>query len=502
MTYDTIVQPGDGEVAVARKEVAAGNTVRAGRMQSAARLFLVYASYWYLLGPAFGVALQLYVNYRFGLVQVIGGATFPDIICIFSCIVLAGYIAVASFASLQSHRVGIAWGAAACGVLSVLGMQAPALPGWLAGLLPIASMMLFSSFFMSHLLLWFEVFSCHENMLTLIYILVLSSLANFLCWFLIGLEGSRLLCALVGAVVLGSAMLHKSFRSTTELDSPQTDVQAEPHGHAWLPGGSGVLVATFFFGLGFLYTTSFMSLEDFHNSHDWSTTLYALGLCAAVLVFSRQIRISTLYYLATMLTIAGSMLALFDNPLGLPSGMLSEVGLFTYLVFVLVLYCAISHERNSKSPQASCLLIIALYLGLFAGRQLFATVDALIDADTKLFLHALIAVFIVMLLVVCTMIGLRTVSRIVSSELSSPGFAHITAYESSAFSARIAAIYRLSERECEVLCLMLENKSATEIAEAMVIAHGTAKAHINNIYKKLDIHTREELFAMIPGRLE
>lgn len=465
------------------------------RMRSLARSALVYASYWYLLGPAFGVSLQLYVNYRFGLVKVLGSATFPDVICIVSCLVLAAYMTASFFVSLRAQRSAIALVAAVSGVLSVFAMEVPYLFGIPTGVWALVGIVLFSFFLMSHVLLWFEVFVCHDNMLNLIYVLLLSALACALCWFFIGLEGPRLIGVLVLAVILGAAVLLKSFRSTSELNSPQIVGSDRLRLQEW-----GLLIVTFFFGVGFMYTTSFMSLEDFHNSFDWTIPIYAVVLCAVVLTFSRRVRVSTLYYVAIPITIAGILLTLFDNPTSLSPTILNEVGFFTYLVFILVLFCALGHERNSESSRTSCLLTIGFYLGLFAGRQLFAVVDMFVDADTKVFVHALLAVCILVALVVCTMIGLRIVSGIVSNELSRAQFTHITSFESSEASARIAAIYKLSEREQEVLCLVLENKSATEIADAMVIAHGTAKAHINNIYKKLDIHTREELFAMIPGR--
>lgn len=466
------------------------------RRRSFTKSFLVYASYWYMIGPAFGLALQLYINYRFGLVNLLGSATYPDVICIFSCIVLVGYFVATFFVKLRRRRKVLALGAALCGVLAMVGMELPHTLGISSDIWAPISMFLFSLFLMTHLLLWIKVFACHDNMLNLIYILLLTALASFICWFLLGLTGPRLLCALAGTTILACATLLKSLRGTSELNSPQADKRTPARPLV------GILVVTFFFGLGFMYTTSFMSLEDFHNIFDWTIALYALALCAAVLMFSRQIRISTLYYLAAPITIAGILLTLFSNPLIVSPSILSNIGFFTYLVFVLVLYCAISREHNSEPIRASCLLIIMLYLGIFAGRYLFLIVDSFIHTNTSSYLHTLIAVLIVVLLVVCTMIGLRIIEKIVSSELPRPQFAHITSYKSSEFSMRIAALYKLSDREQEVLRCMLENKTATEIARDMYIAHGTAKAHINNIYKKLDIHTREELFAMIPGGLK
>ena len=298
-------------------------------------------------------------------------------------------------------------------------------------------------------------------------------------------------------IVFGAFMLFKGFKSTRELNSPQTEMRGLTRPLVWL------LVVTFVFGLGYMYTTSVMSLEDFHNVFDWTNIVYGLALCAIVFVFSKKIRISMLFYLAAPITIAGILLTLFRNPFPLSPSILSNVGFFTYLVFVLVLYCAISREHNSEPLRASCLLTLSLYAGLLAGRQLFAVMDAFlgsdVDAEAAHAFHAPLEISIVVLLVVCTMIGMRIIDAIVSHELSRPQLAHITAYEASEASAHIAVIYRLSDREREVLSLLLENKSATEVADIMVIAHGTAKSHISNIYKKLGIHTREELFAMVPS---
>lgn len=462
-----------------------------------AKTFLVYASYWYLAGPAFGVSLQLYINYRFGLVKLLGDATYPDIICVSSCIVLMSYIAATFVRRTGRRRNAVAVAATVCGMLAMLGMELPGMLGVTQNLLRLGAALLFSIYFMSHLLMWFEVFACHDSMLVLVYVLVLSSLAGCLCWFLIGLSGPRLVCAQGLVVLFGALMLFKSFRSTSELNSPQSAMRGLTRPLVWL------LAVTFVFGLGYMYTTSVMSLENFHNVFDWTNIVYGLVVCAVVLVFSRRIRISMLFYLAAPITIAGILLTLFRNPFSLSPSILSNVGFFTYLVFVLVLYCAISREHNTEPLRASCLLTLSLYAGLLAGRQLFSAMDGLLgsnaDADVASVFHAPLEVGIVVLLVVCTMIGMRIIDEIVSNELSRPQLAHITTYEVSEASAHIAAIYRLSERECEVLSLLLENKSATEVADAMVIAHGTAKAHISNIYKKLGIHTREELFAMVPG---
>jgi LuxR family maltose regulon positive regulatory protein len=53
----------------------------------------------------------------------------------------------------------------------------------------------------------------------------------------------------------------------------------------------------------------------------------------------------------------------------------------------------------------------------------------------------------------------------------------------------------LSERELEVLSLIAAGLSNREIADRLVIAVGTVKRHINNVYGKLDVHSRTQAVA-------
>jgi LuxR family maltose regulon positive regulatory protein len=55
----------------------------------------------------------------------------------------------------------------------------------------------------------------------------------------------------------------------------------------------------------------------------------------------------------------------------------------------------------------------------------------------------------------------------------------------------------LSERELEVLGLIAAGLSNREIADRLVIAAGTVKRHINNIYGKLDVHSRTQAVARV-----
>lgn len=55
--------------------------------------------------------------------------------------------------------------------------------------------------------------------------------------------------------------------------------------------------------------------------------------------------------------------------------------------------------------------------------------------------------------------------------------------------------HNLTERECEILKLLLSGKSQQEICDEMLIALGTVKTHIHNVYNKADVTKRTQLMA-------
>ena len=64
-------------------------------------------------------------------------------------------------------------------------------------------------------------------------------------------------------------------------------------------------------------------------------------------------------------------------------------------------------------------------------------------------------------------------------------------------SADIENDCRLTERESEVLDLLVKGRSNSQIAEALVIVEGTVKNHLVNIYQKLGVHSRAEAISWV-----
>ncbi len=61
----------------------------------------------------------------------------------------------------------------------------------------------------------------------------------------------------------------------------------------------------------------------------------------------------------------------------------------------------------------------------------------------------------------------------------------------------VSATYMLSQRESEVLFLLAKGYNAASLQSRLYISEGTAKTHIRHIYRKLDVHSQQELIRII-----
>ncbi len=60
----------------------------------------------------------------------------------------------------------------------------------------------------------------------------------------------------------------------------------------------------------------------------------------------------------------------------------------------------------------------------------------------------------------------------------------------------LADAFGLTQREREVLALLLKGRSIPYIKETLYISTNTAKTHVRHIYQKVGVHERQELLTL------
>lgn len=66
--------------------------------------------------------------------------------------------------------------------------------------------------------------------------------------------------------------------------------------------------------------------------------------------------------------------------------------------------------------------------------------------------------------------------------------------------ARIAAKHQLSARETEVFLYLAQGHTRASIAKKLFVSENTIREHVKSIYKKLYIHSRQQLIDMVDAR--
>lgn len=65
----------------------------------------------------------------------------------------------------------------------------------------------------------------------------------------------------------------------------------------------------------------------------------------------------------------------------------------------------------------------------------------------------------------------------------------------------VAREYGLTVRETDVCVCLAKGKSTVSAAESLNLSNATVKSHANNIYRKLGIHTRDQLIDLVELQL-
>lgn len=442
----------------------------------------------YLIGPAFLLTFLFWRHYRLGLPKLIGDLSSPDLTCLLWCTFLGVFLVASSFVSMERYRRSASVVASVCGVASVFCILLPGVFGVPQGALAVAGTVFYTVFSSIYSVLWVCMFGRQSVMAAIVGLLVSTALGLVLAWLVLGLDDVRACCALAGAIVLSTPFYLSGLKREAE-----TCVSLEARKSAGqLP--MGLIFISFAFAVSYMYTIVSNGLQMYHTLFSWDLFIAALAFLAIGFVLRKHLTVIRLFSLAAPLMVVGVLLTLFVDINSIVLFNLFNLGFYGYLVFTLVLYCGCVQERQADDLRLACSLLLGILAGCFVGRFLHPVLGSLFPSFAQES-YTIGSVVIIGVLVVCAVYGSQCIYKLFGVK---PLPLNIEASNDSGGQgldvAQITELYGLSSRESEVLQLLLEGKSATQIAEEMVVAHGTIKAHTRNIYKKLGIHRREELF--------
>ena len=238
--------------------------------------------------------------------------------------------------------------------------------------------------------------------------------------------------------------------------------------------------------------------------------LVGIALVAFVVAFlhSKRYTPSFLYKMALLFVIAGLMCLILPNAGRQLAIMLSDTGNAAFYLFILITLISLCSHYEIAGSWMFGLLYAFSHLGCIAGITVGETLAGAIS------LHPSIAYTVVAI----TTIGVVTCSTVLFNDMVvarlfgivpkslNPVRPQKQASVLSVMSpaerltwqcAQIARRYDLTQREQEILEFLAGDKTASEIAQHMTVSVSTVRSHINRVYKKLSIHSRDEAAQLV-----
>lgn len=287
--------------------------------------------------------------------------------------------------------------------------------------------------------------------------------------------------AFMVVVVVGSLCLKRGLGRSLQLEPVCKSVQ--------LPRVAKLLLLCGVYGLAYGYgsagQTSYLAIQVI----DACFCLFVLGL----FLFWRRFDFVFLYQIALPAVIVSFLLvpAIPAIPPGI-SQCANRIGYSAILIYTTILMCNLCRDNAFNPVLLFSMSGLIVHVSIRAGGMLPHFMH-LVGSDA--FNEGALVVTLVCGAVIASLLILSERPLSSSWNLSRPDAvrdefdAYVHAKTLSIWKTR----YGLTSREEELLSLLVHGRSIDEIASDLFIAKGTVKAHIQHIYRKAGVHSKEEL---------
>lgn len=204
-----------------------------------------------------------------------------------------------------------------------------------------------------------------------------------------------------------------------------------------------------------------------------------------------------IYRISFVIMATGAFLCLFGTEISAWGYGVYCIG-YRCLDMLIWCLCAYLIRHRSVSPVwLGGLVIGTLLFGRFFGFEMFTILHPL-PASTDVSLLIATVLFLLLL----TALSLVSHNNLLEAwGMAKPGEAPGDSEILDSSCDQIGTLYRLSERERDVLRRIAQGKSRADIGVDLVLSEETVKTHIRHIYQKCGIHSRKELDEMVEARV-
>lgn len=351
------------------------------------------------------------------------------------------------------------------------------------------------------ILVWCEFYGALNPMRVAIYHAAAILFGEVFCWLFMGLDPAFIA---VFSVVLPLASLGCAHRSIVSLSHTERPHSGELVHGAVIPWKPIVLMAICTFAMQF----ATMPGAPIVAGNIIGTILACVLVILGTLSTSRWFNFDTIYRVAFPLVCATALLV---TPLlgGHPqaTAFFFDGGYTMMSMFIMIVLANITFRFGISATWLNGIergiryLVETLGWGAYAlGAQVLST-----QANQVVHVGVAVVVFVAFLVIVLSEKSLAArwgidlhegaaETQVPQAPVRSDPFA---AGQLSMRVSDLSKAHGLSDREEEILQLMARRTPMAQMEENLFVARGTIKAHTGRIYKKLGVHSREELYEML-----
>lgn len=199
------------------------------------------------------------------------------------------------------------------------------------------------------------------------------------------------------------------------------------------------------------------------------------------------------YQVALPLMAAGFLFLSLHEPLNVIGTAVHQLGYQYFYIVLWALWPVLSARSATPSGWMACWGMLAIQVGQLFGSVIAVEAAAFFQEESNMAMMSALLIFCILLVALFVLgrgsavTGWGSIRPIDENE-ESP-------VESAVM--RIAQRCHLSPRETEVLSLLAKGRNRAYIREELTIGDETVKSHIKNIYRKLDVHSQQQLIDLI-----
>lgn len=336
---------------------------------------------------------------------------------------------------------------------------------------------------------WMEIYAKMDMRHVLIYFTAAHLLSSFLSFLMTQIASSLLVSfAIIAFPIISVLLLLVSGRRISDVSFAQ--------GESITSGWTFPLKPVVLFA-GFTLCNNF--LRGFLTGVGRGYALFGVMVVSALLLAFIMVRfqrfsIRSLYYISLPLAVAGALCTLINLTNSDVVGALLTNGAYAlFSIFVTAVLCNMAFRYGVNPLWTFGFTHSALTLATLVSRSIHEGLFGTLHNGTVFTLCICLLTLLMVILFVVFLsdkdfdstwgMTLHTDSKRL------PDTRRTTEEKASS----IARIQGLTRREEEILVMLLEDKTISAIEDALFISNSTAKTHLRHIYKKLNVHSKQEL---------